>query len=326
MVLTQHTMKNGTLFVIKRFHTTMVLTQLWQQARRFAILSCFHTTMVLTQLNPPSRELPLSGFPYHYGSHATPALNLNPPSRECFHTTMVLTQHTIWKWGLWVFFVSIPLWFSRNPRSFPMLLRLSTCFHTTMVLTQPQKPKVKRRDNKVSIPLWFSRNSKSVNFGDQEFTSFPYHYGSHATWNMRRTTLRCLSSFHTTMVLTQQKGRRRESSKITCFHTTMVLTQLNAGWIRYCNSKWVSIPLWFSRNRVRVVRKLSTFFSFHTTMVLTQRALSLWNVGGRNQFPYHYGSHATMNRNRFIEAIDKRFHTTMVLTQRMLQVYQLSGG
>jgi len=120
-----------------------------------------------------------------------------------FHTTMVLTQRTPWGWTIgwiWCFHtnmvltqlwracqvcrpphVSIPLWFSRNAD----------------IIFQPVNQPA------VSIPLWFSRNE--VNYWSMPgVTMFPYHYGSHATTHsdMRRSGYS--SSFHTTMVLTQQ--------------------------------------------------------------------------------------------------------------------------
>jgi len=77
-------------------------------------------------------------FPYHYGSHAT--------------------RPTFLKSG-GTFFVSIPLWFSRNYKT---------------------KPEEVNGMKHVSIPLWFSRNW-TPSFTYLYRLEFPYHYGSHAT-------------------------------------------------------------------------------------------------------------------------------------------------
>ena len=55
---------------------------------------------------------------------------------------------------------------------------------------------------------------------------FPYHYGSHATVLLGVVTLRWVTSFHTTMVLTQPDPSMLVNGKVVPgFHTTMVLTQ-----------------------------------------------------------------------------------------------------
>ena len=117
----------------------------------------FHTTMVLTQHIISLASYTTSGFPYHYGSHATGwAIEPDPSQR-----------------------VSIPLWFSRNltraPREpweslFPYHYgshatrpkvskeHPTMSFHTTMVLTQLAFSWAVKKYPTVSIPLWFSRN------------------------------------------------------------------------------------------------------------------------------------------------------------------------
>jgi len=124
--------------------------------------------------------------------------------------------------------VSIPLWFSRNTclrgqhrysqKMFPYHYgshatlvetaqdpHLQERFHTTMVLTQRETVVVLYSTPiVVSIPLWFSRN---VRYDEEKIilnTGFPYHYGSHATWNKASLQNRAVTCFHTTMVLTQQ--------------------------------------------------------------------------------------------------------------------------
>jgi len=80
----------------------------------------------------------------------------------------------------------------------------------------------------------------------------------------------------------------------------------------------VSIPLWFSRNKLRkrhgykLISKFPYHYgshatniypttyildtsSFHTTMVLTQRLTMDFNELWKTAFPYHYGSHATLS-------------------------------
>ena len=166
------------------FHTTMVLTQLINASVLVSIVARFHTTMVLTQpfsstnaagtviivsiplwfsRNQASRRPQVHThceFPYHYGSHAT--------YKVIKEVSVLLT-------------VSIPLWFSRN-----FGWETASCIHMC-----------------VSIPLWFSRNQSIANFVRQHIkrfhttmvltqlipgiwptespSSFPYHYGSHAT-------------------------------------------------------------------------------------------------------------------------------------------------
>ena len=123
---------------------------------------CFHTTMVLTQpVRNMKKTFGPSGFPYHYGSHATRRFiekdGLDPkmfPYHYGSHATLPFRSvsdgisgfpyhygshatHT-WK-GSWLpsVLVSIPLWFSRNRRkSTRRHGRRHVCFHTTMVLTQ----------------------------------------------------------------------------------------------------------------------------------------------------------------------------------------------
>jgi len=89
------TLRKKLTCVSPRFHTTMVLTQLWVEIgfNGLSVFS-FHTTMVLTQ--PFNYASKFNGthqlFPYHYGSYAT------------WNTERI---HTIRE-------VSIPLWFLRN--------------------------------------------------------------------------------------------------------------------------------------------------------------------------------------------------------------------
>mgnify|MGYP000883711302 FL=1 len=121
-------------------------------------------------------------------------------------------------------------------------------------------------------------------------------------------------SFHTTMVLTQPPSLRSVDSYSCCFHTTMVLTQLdtlikNRGdMLKFpyhygshatrrvltldLNFQIVSIPLWFSRN-LQFSRTDLIPSCFHTTMVLTQPKKHSIKASEEEEFPYHYGSHAT---------------------------------
>ena len=94
------------------------------------------------------------------------------------------------------------------------------------------------------------------------------------------------------MVLTQLVAPNSFKGDDLSFHTTMVLTQqLNV--VGITNVSKVSIPLWFSRNLLlsKVSRRETQ--SFHTTMVLTQLSPDTGPTAIRNEFPYHYGSHAT---------------------------------
>jgi len=107
-------------------------------------------------------------------------------------------------------------------------------------------------------------------------------------------------------------------------------------WRKFHQFKYVSIPLWFSRNKGLSLLSSAVARRFHTTMVLTQRqepilifhilivSIPLWfsrnclrtlRLSWRaKMFPYHYGSHAT-KRLWHGSWIWNRFHTTMVLTQ-----------
>jgi len=169
--------------------------------------------MVLTQLDSSHSLMNFKLlFPYHYGSHATSGCGMMLSKDQlCFHTTMVLTQRESSKkgWGTLVY-VSIPLWFSRNPESTQIQGKTKTI---------------------VSIPLWFSRNY--IPHIDLNF------------WN----------SFHTTMVLTQrgmllvqQKGRWMFP-----YHYGSHATGNETIWTLPASS--VSIPLWFSRNSMSLVKK-----------------------------------------------------------------------
>jgi len=142
--------------------------------------------MVLTQLE--GLNLKVIGkdhsFPYHYGSHAT----LEFCCWKClakygFHTTMVLTQ--------------LAKYARRRDRQ--------DSFHTTMVLTQPVLWRIRleilHRSFHTTMVLTQLYRTGLTN---QDLIKFPYHYGSHATQLIPRTTLLATWGFHTTMVLTQQ--------------------------------------------------------------------------------------------------------------------------
>ena len=104
----------------------------------------------------------------------------------------------------------------------------------------------------------------------------------------------------------------------------MVLTQHTSWAIRITGRLYVSIPLWFSRNKSKRQNCRKCFVSFHTTMVLTQRTtmklcrrsqtsrfhttmvltqqlMALLNYRTSIAFPYHYGSHATLVMRIVIE-------------------------
>ena len=120
MVLTQLFSRMTQVEEEERFHTTMVLTQLYQELPESQINVEPVSIPLWFSRNPASVVRDDQGrivFPYHYGSHATVfACN---------------EKHAM-------VFVSIPLWFSRNPL-------------TRQVLELPVN---------VSIPLWFSRNGE----------------------------------------------------------------------------------------------------------------------------------------------------------------------
>jgi len=151
-------------------------------------------------------------------------------------------------------------------------------FHTTMVLTQQQRPQ-RRNLYRNMFPYHYGSHATSpkkawIYCKNQKF---PYHYGSHATHLGDWTSQSPASRFHTTMVLTQLIVDESLVKKVeSSFHTTMVLTQpetlleelvnamstrfpyhygshatpgITPGPLRRDN---VSIPLWFSRNLLRV--------------------------------------------------------------------------
>jgi len=121
------------------------------------------------------------------------------------------------------------------------------------------------------------------------------------------------------------------------FHTTMVLTQHRSGPRRA--GDWCTFPYHYGSYATRQTHRVNhLIYSFHTTMVLTQRpnrqtrsichnrvSIPLWFLRNNNittvefelhrEFPYHYGSYATMPCQG--DQLDRRqgFHTTMVLTQ-----------
>ena len=78
---------------------------------------------------------------------------------------------------------------------------------------------------------------------------FPYHYGSHAT-EMMGIWIFLVASFP--------------------YHYGSHATK-DSRWV-FGELQTVSIPLWFSRNEIRVSCKLRRNARFHTTMVLTQKS------------------------------------------------------
>jgi len=157
-------------------------------------------------------------------------------TRDCFHTTMVLTQ----------------------PIRRGIMLDKYLCFHTTMVLTQqswvPRSSLIGLRFHTTMVLTQRSITCKNR----RQSSTFPYHYGSHATDYLERPSAVFTWCFHTTMVLTQ-RWPKPACKAIFCvrFHTTMVLTQPNTCPTTYTSST-----------------------CFHTTMVLTQQCL-LWNLQPR---------------------------------------------
>ena len=122
------------------------------------------------------------------------------------------------------YYVSIPLWFSRNEAS--RLLGARRCgFHTTMVLTQ-----LKFRESY---------------YGGR---TFPYHYGSHATYYISRFLYYLRVSIP--LWFSRNRVGHRAGPEPASFHTTMVLTQPDARASRALRV-FVSIPLWFSRNKAQ---------------------------------------------------------------------------
>ena len=135
----------------------------WSSRHSILPKAAIHTTMVLTQRTSGQNQAQ-----YKY----------------CFHTTMVLTQH------------AKKMSITRCTKQFPYHYgsyatymghkgnALWICsFHTTMVLTQRPKRVRKYGDGGiVSIPLWFLRNGTIWERVKETRDTFPYHYGSYATF------------------------------------------------------------------------------------------------------------------------------------------------
>ena len=201
-----------------------------------------------------------------------------------------------------------------------------------------------------------SHATKASSGGRYTSLEFPYHYGSHATESFRLVQ-RTSTSFHTTMVLTQPMRFRGASKKSLCFHTTMVLTQRRrfqgfrffrfgfhttmvltqpnqsgtrdskkyvsiplwfsrnlSRFMIFASSCNVSIPLWFSRNLLKLLRKygIPYEFPYHYGSHATYEGWA--SDPDTLAFPYHYGSHATRIHRSAVSS-SLCFHTTMVLTQ-----------
>ena len=119
------------------FHTTMVLTQLFQSnftsnnKRTVSIPLWFSRNPEVAVSNGTNFE----SFPYHYGSHAT----------------VMPKKLTIEE------YVSIPLWFSRNEGRKDSRFQ-SPSFHTTMVLTQ-RIPVVRTTYGEVTFPYHYGSHA-----------------------------------------------------------------------------------------------------------------------------------------------------------------------
>ena len=168
--------------------------------------------------------------------------------------------------------VSIPLWFSRNA-GITVSAAGENSFHTTMVLTQ-RSQSGRCQMVFVLFPYHYGSHATSSRIVrcHEGCGMFPYHYGSHATMRRLCDNPNCKNGFHTTMVLTQQ------------FRVCK----------RFLPEEDVSIPLWFSRNDLTFSGQGAIINRFHTTMVLTQRKAAVESTQRVNMFPYHYGSHATI--------------------------------
>jgi len=162
-----------------------------------------------------------------------------------------------------------------------------------MVLTQQTMPRRLSYTRRVSIPLWFLRNfDEKVEKAILEML-FPYHYGSYATSIQAEDAARGIRfPYHYGSYAT--------------IHSIAVLFSLSIKFPYHYGSyatpvslrarqriRWVSIPLWFLRNRAVEGKYCFGDLRFHTTMVLTQRMNTAFHTNTTS-----------------------RFHTTMVLTQQ----------
>ena len=173
-----------------------------------------------------------------------------------------------------------------------------------MVLTQRNTSVRWKNGCMVSIPLWFLRNGQSLSSWGLCRFLFPYHYGSYAT-SIKKDYVQGVESgfpYHYGSYATIDDFRQ-------------VSLRLR-----------VSIPLWFLRNRKKMIVSI-LLLSFHTTMVLTQLYLGCPGRTLYQQFPYHYGSYATIWIPSLTTDTCVCFHTTMVLTQRLVRwVYEDVGS
>ena len=256
--------------------------------------------MVLTQLFLFQRFSALALlFPYHYGSHATSKEDIKETKvgKEGFHTTMVLTQQSeATSWLIRSFFrfhttmvltqhsegsgrdlrkyyVSIPLWFSRN-LAFQTACAMVHMFpyHYGSHATREPEP-LRTHTERVSIPLWFSRNFLAIDILNRDI-QFPYHYGSHATYYTNITAYNYQFCFHTTMVLTQRKktGYKLQPAFVFPYHYGSHATGPAGQNKRFC----YLFPY---------------HYGSHATLVLGEIQIDV------SMFPYHYGSHATQNES-----------------------------
>jgi len=209
--------------------------------------------MVLTQLRGKAcTKYNWVRFPYHYGSHATVLpFKAELVAHLSFHTTMVLTQHAQTKcFSPLAFEVSIPLWFSRNIYAWATgpASRLPFPYHYGSHATRAKSQR---------------------SFHNLEM--FPYHYGSHATGSLPRNGGR-VRRFHTTMVLTQLVGdSKHKMGEVTMFPYHYGSHATHPRGAKHSGTRYVSIPLWFSRNLYALIGATAALTSFHTTMVLTQQ-------------------------------------------------------
>jgi len=127
------------------------------------------------------------------------------------------------------------------------------------------------------------------------------------------------------MVLTQLQKRMRNFGLLWSFHTTMVLTQQRDQDPHGLEVHVVSIPLWFLRNKASYTFTVWTAlmrFPYHYGSYATQRQSSSWRQPDLVSIPLWF-----LRNEKLAQApkvAEKSFHTTMVLTQRGVEMVAIN--
>jgi len=125
---------------------------------------------------------------------------------------------------------------------------------------------------------------------------FPYHYGSHATYNSLKAGYSCAQfPYHYGSHATHRRNCSRAGSPVSIPLWFSRNEEIETEDLREIA---VSIPLWFSRNEEICpwIYQWATFpyhYGSHATGTKDRQVLQ------KLLFPYHYGSHATERKQVF---------------------------